>query len=341
MEGKRQLKAVVEADVVGYSQLVARDEWTTSKMLQDRRVQIENYTWEFQGNLVNQAGDAFLLTFDSALNAVKAARAIQLRYKDQHKSQKYRNQMHFRIGVDLGDVIQDWQGQPVGNAVNTAARLEALADPGGICVSGPVYNQVHNRVPLKFEDMGERPLKNIPIPVRVFKASVYKVQKDVSNGKPKTNEKSTSYIPKIKKKPTESDWNQFFQKSFSLIRDLFQKNLTLLKRQNEGMNIDYNKGRDRMLNIRISGGGAQETGCIIWFESRTGLGAKFFYSRHGLGLPDKISWKISLTPALNQEHMALWATGTPIGSNHDFFDLECLSPGEAAEYLWRLFAQNL
>lgn len=341
MEGKRQLKAVVEADVVGYSQLVAWDEWTTSKMLQDRRAQIEDYTWEFQGHLVNQAGDAFLLTFDSALNAVKAARAIQLRYKDQHKSRKYQNQMHFRIGVDLGDVMQDWQGQPVGNAVNTAARLEALADPGGICVSGPVYNQVHNRVPLKFKDMGEVPLKNIPLPVRVFKASVYKVQKDVSNGKPKTNERSASYIPRIKTKPTESDWNQFYQKSFSLIRAYFQKNLTLLKRQNEGMNIDYNKGRDQMLNIRISGGGAQATECRIWFESSTRLGAKLFYSRHGLGLADKISWKIYLTPTLNQEHIAFRATGTPIGFNHEDFDLECLSPDEAAEYLWRLFVQNL
>lgn len=341
MEGKRQLKAVVEADVVGYSQLVARDEWTTSKMLQDRRAQIENYTWEFQGNLVNQAGDAFLLTFDSALNAVKAARAIQLRYKDQHKSRKYRDQMHFRIGVDLGDVMQDWQGQPVGNAVNTAARLEALADPGGICVSGPVYNQVHNRVPLKFEDMGERPLKNIPIPVRVFKASVYKVRKDFSNGKLKTTVRSVSYIPRIKKKPTESDWNHYIQKSFSLIRALFQKNLALLKKQNEGMNIDFNKGLDRMLNIRISGGGAQEAECRIWFETRTELGAKYFYSSQGFGLTAKIIWKISLTPALNQEHMALWATGTPLGSNHEEYDLECLSPDEAAEYLWRLFVQNL
>ena len=166
-ELKHRLAALLSADVAGYSRLMAEDEIATVRTLAICREKIGALVQEKGGRVVNFVGDNVLAEFSSALDAVACALKIQNTIDDLNTGVPDHRQMQFRIGINLGDILV--QGDVIyGDGVNIAARLEALADPGGICVSEMVYSQIHHKLDLKFVDLGAKPLKNIPDPVRVY-----------------------------------------------------------------------------------------------------------------------------------------------------------------------------
>ena len=168
-ETRRRLAAIVVADVVGYSRLMQIDEADTLSSLKHRRKAIvEPIVRRFEGRIVKVMGDGVLMEFASAVNAVKAALEIQEGMDDANGSLAVDRQIQLRIGVNLGDIVGE--GSDIyGDGVNIAARLEALAEPGAICVSAKVRDEFRGKEDHSFEDMGEVALKNIANPVHVFK----------------------------------------------------------------------------------------------------------------------------------------------------------------------------
>jgi adenylate cyclase len=167
-ELKHRLAAILSADVVGYSRLMAEDEVTTVRTLSAWRDKISTIVDKNEGRVVDFVGDNMLAEFHSALDAVDGAMEIQQTLVRLNADLTENRQMNFRIGINLGDVLVD--GDVIyGDGVNIAARLEGLAEPGGICISDFVYTQVRNKREFEFVDMGPQALKNIPDPVRVYR----------------------------------------------------------------------------------------------------------------------------------------------------------------------------
>jgi adenylate cyclase len=162
----RKLAVILAADVVGYSRLMAADEESTLATLNACRQVIEDVIARYHGRIFGTAGDSVIAEFASAVEAVRAAVAIQHDIERQNAGLPELRRMLFRVGVNLGDVMVGGDDL-FGDGVNVAARLEAMAEPGGICVSGTVYDQIRNKVDVSFDDLGERSLKNIGYPVRV------------------------------------------------------------------------------------------------------------------------------------------------------------------------------
>jgi adenylate cyclase len=165
---ERKLTAILCADVFGYSRLMGEDEEATLRTLSSHRKLIDSLVEQHHGRFVNSAGDSVLAEFASVVNAVQCAVDIQTTLKAENASIPPERRMEFRIGVNLGDVMVDGE-QIYGDGVNVAARLESLADPGGICISDTVHAQIRNKLPLSYEDLGEQQVKNIAEPVRVFR----------------------------------------------------------------------------------------------------------------------------------------------------------------------------
>src|SRR6266446_5635104 len=165
---ERKLTAILCADVFGYSRLMGEDEEPTLRTLSSYRKLIDSLIEQHHGRFVNSAGDSVLAEFASVVNAVQCAVEIQSTLKSENEKLPPERRMEFRIGVNLGDVMVDGE-QIYGDGVNVAARLESLADPGGICISGTVYEQVRDKLALSYEDAGEQEVKNIARPVRVFR----------------------------------------------------------------------------------------------------------------------------------------------------------------------------
>ena len=167
-EAERKLTAVFVTDVAGYSRLMGDDHDATVKTLSDYRAVFSDYIQQYKGRVVNAPGDSILAEFGSVVNAVTAAVEIQRELAERNEKLSDQRRMHFRIGVNLGDVlIKD--GELFGDGVNIAARLESLADPGGVCISRTVYDQVHTRLDLEYDYLGEHKVKNIATPVRAYK----------------------------------------------------------------------------------------------------------------------------------------------------------------------------
>src|SRR5438046_6606604 len=168
---ERRLTAVLAADVVGYSRLMGADEAGTLDALSKLRSEfIDGKIAEHQGRLVKLTGDGLLLEFPSVVNAVRCAAEIQCGMRDRNANVPPEKRIEFRIGVNLGDVIV--QDEDIfGDGVNVAARLERIAKPGGIAISGSVRDQIGNRLDLAFEDMAEHKLKNIEPPVPAYSLS--------------------------------------------------------------------------------------------------------------------------------------------------------------------------
>ncbi len=168
---QRRLAAILAADVVGYSRLAEKDETGTLAVLKERREGIlKPLVAEHQGRIVKLMGDGVLVEFASAVNAVQCAIELQKRMAEANGELPDDQAIVLRVGVNLGDVIID--GLDIqGDGVNVAARLEAMADPGGICISGSVFEQVGRRVPVAYEDLGDQALKNISRPVRVYRVT--------------------------------------------------------------------------------------------------------------------------------------------------------------------------
>ncbi len=163
----RIIAAILAADVVGYSRLMGADEPGTLAALKARRAIFEEQVTEFGGRVFGSVGDSLMAEFHSAVNAVAAALAIQERVAAENAALPPARHMMLRIGINLGDVIEEQSGL-VGDAVNVAARLQALAKPGGVLISGLVYDQVHLKVAARYLGAGTRHVKNIAEPVRTF-----------------------------------------------------------------------------------------------------------------------------------------------------------------------------
>lgn len=168
-QGIRKLEAILAADVAGYSRLMQQDDEGTVARLSEYRTVFSERVAAHQGRVVDMAGDSVLAVFGTATGAVRAAQEIQAELARRNDPLPDDRRMRFRIGLNLGEIIQKPDGTVYGDGVNVAARLESLSDPGGITVSGTVFDQVKSRVTAHFDFIGEQQVKNIAEPVRAYR----------------------------------------------------------------------------------------------------------------------------------------------------------------------------
>lgn len=165
---KRKLTTILETDVVGYSRLMAADEEAALATLRAYREVIDSLISKHNGRIFNTAGDAVLAEFGSAVEAVRCAVSIQEDLRVRNSELPEKSQMWFRIGINVGDVMIQ-EDDLFGDGVNVAARLEGLAEKGGICISGSTFDQVKNKLSIAFKDIGAQTVKNIPYPVPAYR----------------------------------------------------------------------------------------------------------------------------------------------------------------------------
>ena len=164
----RRLAAIVAADVVGYSRLMGADELGTLRALRAHRGELIDPTIAARhGHLVKTTGDGVLVEFPSTVEAVACAITVQRGIAIRNQSVPEARRLMFRVGINVGDIISE-AGDIFGDGVNVAARLESLCEPGGLCISRAVRDQVRDKLPVTFDDLGEQPVKNIARPVRAF-----------------------------------------------------------------------------------------------------------------------------------------------------------------------------
>src|SRR5436190_827599 len=164
---ERKLATILSADVAGYSRMVAEAEEETVSTFRAHREIFESIVALHRGRVFNTAGDAILAEFSSPVEAVRCAIEIQAALRTSNEKLTPAGQVKIRIGVNIGDVVV--QGTDLlGHGVNVAARLQSIAEPGGICISGSVYDQIRNKLSLAFKPLGEQKYKNIPQSVRTY-----------------------------------------------------------------------------------------------------------------------------------------------------------------------------
>jgi len=165
---KRKLTAILSADVKGYSRLMGEDEEGTIRTLNAHKGTMTGFIQHHRGRVVGTAGDSVLAEFASVVDAVRCALEIQKELKTRNAELPENRRMEFRIGINLGDVVEE--GDTIyGDGVNIAARMESLAQAGGVCISGTVYEHIKNKLALGYEYAGEQRVKNIAEPVRVYR----------------------------------------------------------------------------------------------------------------------------------------------------------------------------
>ena len=167
----RRLAAILAADIAGYSALMGADEARTVRDLKGHQAVVFPLVSQFGGRIIDTAGDGILAEFASVVNAVKCAVAIQSKMADRNAAIEPERRMQFRVGINIGDVVYD-EARIYGDGINVAARLEGIAEPGGICISSKVYEEITGRIDLTFQDIGEQHLKNILRPVRAYRIRV-------------------------------------------------------------------------------------------------------------------------------------------------------------------------
>jgi adenylate cyclase len=167
-EFKRKLTAVFSADVAGYSRLMGEDESATVKTLEAYKQVMFSLIKQHRGRVIDSPGDNLLAEFASVVDAVQCGVAVQNELKARNADLPENRKMQFRIGINLGDVIEEGE-RIYGDGVNIAARLEALADPGGICVSKTAFDHIETKLPLGYEFLGEQEVKNIAKPVGAYR----------------------------------------------------------------------------------------------------------------------------------------------------------------------------
>jgi adenylate cyclase len=165
---ERRLSAILAADIAGYSALMAADEARTVRDLKGHQAVVLPMIGEFAGRIIDTAGDGILAEFPSVLNAVECALAIQSKMAERNAAIEPERRMQFRLGINIGDVVHDGT-RIYGDGINVAARLESIAEAGGICISGKVYEEINGRIDLACQDIGEQQLKNIARPVRAYR----------------------------------------------------------------------------------------------------------------------------------------------------------------------------
>ena len=181
---KRKLSAILSADVVGYSRLMGNNEEATVRAITAFRELMTNLINEHGGRVVDAKGDNLLAEFTSVVGSCQCAVEIQKELKSRNAELPKHRRMAFRIGINLGDVIEEDEAI-YGDGVNIAARLEGLADPGGICITRTVYDQVKNKLELEYDYLGEKKVKNIAEPVRAYRIVM----------EPKKGDKKTLSLP--------------------------------------------------------------------------------------------------------------------------------------------------
>ena len=171
-EVKRKLTAILSADVEGYSRMMGEDDVSTVRTLKAYREAMTELIVAHRGRVVDATGDNLLAEFTSVVNAVECAVEIQQDICKSNEASSQECEMNFRIGVNLGDVIEE-EERIYGDGVNIAARLESLCDGGGVCISGTAFEHVENKLALEYEDLGEHQVKNISRPIRVYRVLVH------------------------------------------------------------------------------------------------------------------------------------------------------------------------
>ena len=165
----RRLAAIVAADIAGYARLIGQDEEGTLRALRSHRQElIDRLIDEHGGRIANTAGDSLLLEFPSTVDAMRSALAVQEGMAERNRDVEADHQIRFRIGINVGDVIAEGDDL-LGDEVNVAARLQEIAEPGGICISRRAHEDVQDRLDTVFDDLGEQSLKNIARPVHVWR----------------------------------------------------------------------------------------------------------------------------------------------------------------------------
>ena len=164
----RRLAAILAADIAGYSALMGADETRTVHDLKGHQAVVLPMIGEFGGHIIDTAGDGILAEFPSVVNAVKCAVAIQSKMAERNVAIELDRRMQFRICINIGEIIYD-QARIYGEGINVAARLENIAEPGGICISSKVHEEISGRIDLAYQDIGDQQLKNIARPVRAYR----------------------------------------------------------------------------------------------------------------------------------------------------------------------------
>lgn len=168
---ERRLATILSADVAGYSRMMGANEEATVQTLRGHRVVFEALLKQHRGRVFNTAGDAILAEFPSAVDAVRCATEIQTALQTRNEHLPPDRKLQFRMGINLGDVVVQDDGDLLGDGVNVASRIQTVAEPGGVCISGSVYDQIQNKLTLQFRPLGEQQFKNIGQPVRTFTIS--------------------------------------------------------------------------------------------------------------------------------------------------------------------------
>jgi adenylate cyclase len=195
-EVKRKLVAILSADVKGYSRLMGEDEKGTVRILNAYKEAMASLIQHHHGRVVDAPGDNLLAEFGSVVDALECAVEIQKELKTRNADLPENRKMEFRIGVNLGDVIEDGE-QILGDGVNIAARLESLSEAGGICISGTAYDQVKNKLSLRYKYLGKQSVKNIAEPIRVYRVLMDpgRVGKVIGERKAKSRKKMVLPLP--------------------------------------------------------------------------------------------------------------------------------------------------
>jgi len=211
---ERRLAAILAADLVGYTRLIRVDEEGTIAALKDLRITtFDPIIAQHHGRIVKLMGDGVLVEFSSVVDAVRAATQFQQSLLERNAEHPKDSWLEFRVGVNLGDVVID--GDDIhGDGVNLAARLEGLADPGGVCISDSVHDQVRDRLDLKFADLGDREVKNIDRPIRVWQWSI-QTAKNVLNSNPLIPDSGEDQRPRIAILPFDNMSGDSEQEYFS------------------------------------------------------------------------------------------------------------------------------
>ena len=186
-QAQRKLTAIFIADVAGYSRMMREDEMATVNTLSAYREVMTNLIRQHRGRIVDTAGDNILAEFSSVVDAMQSAVSIQKELKARNAELQEHRRMQFRIGINIGDVIQEGE-RIYGDGVNIAARLETLADPGGICISRMAYDQIESKLPLGYEYLGEQIVKNISKPLHAYRVIIEPETKTPHKEEPKRQE---------------------------------------------------------------------------------------------------------------------------------------------------------
>ena len=212
---KRKLAAIFCADVKGYARLMQDNEAETVATITSYRDLMSALIFQHHGRVVDSPGDNLLAEFSSVVDAVQGAVAIQKELKVRNEKLARHRRMEFRIGINLGDVIVK-DNRLYGDGVNIAARLETIADAGGICISRTAYDQIEDKLPLGYEYIGEKTVKNLQKPLRAYKVNLWpetRAKKKVKSGIAKAGRKIKQVSGKFKKSNFDDEKKKKIQKS--------------------------------------------------------------------------------------------------------------------------------